>query len=143
MPALVGNERAYVLDCLETMSQAALIYGAAWSFEIALQGTPVIITGESPNRGKGFTYDPRTKDEYLELLRRIPGLPRNSADVIRRARTYAYYCVFRLPMKFPFLTPDKSRLAIHTIDELAPGRNVDLDTICQGVMDGETRFISN
>lgn len=148
-PALPANIKVVQSDCpvnsytLAEMSQAALIYGAAWSFEIALQGTPVIITGESPNRGKGFTYDPRTKDEYLELLRRIPGLPRNSADVIRRARTYAYHFHFRLSMEFPFLTPDKGRLAIHTIDELAPGRNVDLDTICQGVMDGETRFISN
>ena len=34
---------------LADMSRAALIYGARWAFELAVQGVPIIITGESPN----------------------------------------------------------------------------------------------
>ena len=69
---------------------------ARWLFQNTPVGTPVIVTGESPNRGKGFTYDPASHAEYFALLDRIPSLPCNTPAVVARARTYAGHSRWRL-----------------------------------------------
>jgi hypothetical protein len=127
---------------LVDMSRAALIYGTKMGLEIALRGVPVIIAGESFNRGKGFSYDVSSPDEYFILLDRITELPRNTSEMMESARKYAYHFFFRRQIDFPFLTGFQpgNRLALkltfNNLDALMPGKNAYLDTICQGMTGG-------
>lgn len=128
---------------LAEMSSASIVYGTKMGLEIALRGIPVIVAGESFIRGKGFTLDASTKEEYFDILDRIPNLSRMSADEIRRARQYAYHFYFRRQIDFPFLTEefkstsDGIELQFSNLRALAPGENDNLDRICAGLTNGE------
>lgn len=132
---------------LAEMSKASIIYGTKMGLEIALRGVMVIVAGESFNRGKGFTYDVSSKEEYFSLLDRITTMPRNSVEIMEQARKYAYHFYFRRQMDFPFLTGfrpgDKYSLKLNfdSLDALLPGKDLNLDIICNGILDG-TEFIS-
>jgi hypothetical protein len=131
---------------LGAMSSAALVYGARVGVELVMLGTPVIVAGEAFMRGKGFTFDPTTREEYFALLGRAHELPRVSEADRERARKWYYYYFFRLMMPFPFCDSEgqkgfaPSRLAFQSLEELLPGRSPVLDRACQGIMDGVTAF---
>lgn len=127
---------------LAEMSRAALIYGTKMGLEIAVRGIPVVVAGETFNRGKGFTYDIESRDEYFELLGRVEKLPRNSPEMVERARRYAYYLFFRRMMDFPLLAiadAHKSTglwLRFDSLAALEAGRDATLDVICEGILNG-------
>ena len=126
---------------LADMSHATLIYGTKMGLEIAFRGTPVIVAGETLCRGKGFTYDVETKEQYFDLLDHILDLPRNSSQMIARARKYAYHLFFRRMIDFPLFSCDvvtvrDVTLQFQDLSELLPGNNRNLDTICDGILNG-------
>lgn len=131
---------------LAEMSCAALIYGARMGVEIAALGTPLIVAGETFNRRKGYSHDVETREEYFALLDKVQDFPRNSPEVVERARKYAYHYYYRLMIDFPLFSVKNglhmsgARLEIKDLSELAPGRCPALDLICQGIMDGTTPF---
>lgn len=131
---------------LAEMSRATLIYGTKMGLEIAVRGIPVVVAGETFNRGKGFTHDIETREQYIDLLDRIEDLPANSPAMVGRARRYAHYLYFRRMIDFPLLeVGDVHRsagvwLRFDEIDALGPGRDPALDIICDGVRRG-TPFI--
>lgn len=128
---------------LAEMSAATLIYGTKMGLEIALRGVPVVVAGETFNRGKGFTHDVASAAEYHALLERIEHLPRNTPQMVERARRYAHYLYYRRMMDFPLLSikePHRSigvQLAFETLDALQPGRDRTLDAICTGILEGQ------
>jgi hypothetical protein len=127
---------------LAEMSKAALIYGTKMGLEIAIRGVPVIVAGETFNRGKGFTYDVSSAEEYFALLDRVATLPRNTPAMIARARRYAYYLFFRRMIDFPLFSVEDAhssaglRLCFRSVSDLAPGRDRALDIICEGILTG-------
>lgn len=127
---------------LADISHAALIYGTKMGVEIAFRGVPVIVTGETLCRGKGFTYDVETKEQYFALLDRILELPCNSPDMIERARKFAYHLFFRRMIDFPLFSTTgwisfhNTKLQFKHLEELLPGNNRNLDTICDGILNG-------
>jgi len=133
---------------LAEMSRAALIYGTKMGLEIAIRGVPVIVAGETLNRGKGYTYDVESKEQYFSLLDRILDLPRNSPVMIDRARKYAYHLFFRRMIDFPLLeitdtdpiATRNARLKFRHLAELLPGSCPNLDTICEGILN-RTPFV--
>ncbi|QDU73684.1 Capsule polysaccharide biosynthesis protein [Bremerella volcania] len=132
---------------LAEMSSAALIYGARMGVEIAMLGVPLIVAGETFNRGKGYSYDVESAEEYFELLDRVTELPYGVPDSIGLATKYAYHYFFKLMMDFPlYEVSDEfqvsgARLSFKTLDALLPGSCASLDTICAGIVDGETPFL--
>lgn len=126
---------------LAEMSQAALIYGTKTGLEIAIRGIPVIVAGETFNRGKGFTYDVGSSKQYFSLLDRITNLPRNSPEMISRAKKFAYHLFFRRMIDFPLLQFDAytfrgTKLKFQHLEDLLPGNNRNLDIICKGILNG-------
>lgn len=144
---VVAPESTVSSYTLAEHSTAALIYGARMGVEIAMLGTPLIIAGETFNRRKGFSYDASSREEYFSLLDRLPHIPRNTPEMIRRARLYAYHFLFRLMIDFPLISVNDGillsdpRLEFDTLEDLAPGRCPALDVMCQGILDGKSPFL--
>lgn len=69
--------------------------------ELPCFGIPVVTAGTGRYSGRGFTIDPKTREEYVTLLARLDEVPRLDAETMRRARLH-YYGALRLrpvPMK--------------------------------------------
>jgi hypothetical protein len=117
-----------------------LVYGTKMSIELPCWGIPVVVAGEAWVRGKGFTTDVNSIEEYQEILSSLPKKQRMQYSVIEKARKYAYYLFFRrmIPVKFA----KKNRILvpfsynIKSLDELAVNEDVGLDVICEGIIFG-------
>lgn len=133
---------------LAEISHAALIYGTKMGLEIAIRGVPLIVAGETLSRGKGFSYDVETKEQYFKLLDGILDLPRNSPEMITRARKFAYHLFFRRMIDFPLfeiidknpITSYNAKLKFQHLGELLPGNCPNLDAICKGILN-KTPFV--
>ncbi|MBS4058923.1 MAG: hypothetical protein KG029_00860 [Bacteroidetes bacterium] len=127
---------------LAEISDAALVFGSTMGLEIASKGTPVIVAADFYTRGKGFSYDPDTLEDYFGFLdRSIQGqLEHNSFKMIERARKFAYHVFFRKTMDLPQVyvnDPGASsglRLKFRSLSDLEPGRNAGLDAICDDIL---------
>jgi hypothetical protein len=58
--------------------------------ELSCLGVPVITAGSGRYSGLGFTHDPATRADYLQLLSRVQDLPKLDAAQLDLARKYAY-----------------------------------------------------
>jgi hypothetical protein len=131
---------------LADMSVAGLVYGTKLAMELGTRPQPVIIAGESYCRGKGFSYDVSSTEEYLNILDRILTLPRNTPEMMARARLFAYHFYFRRMFVLPQVrvtNPEFStnlRLQFHTLNDLRPGASDALDMVCKGIIE-RTPFI--
>lgn len=121
---------------------SVLIYGTKTGVELTSFGVPVIVAGEAWIRNKGITIDARSREHYLELLQGLPLRRRNTPEQIARARKYAYHFFFRrmVPLGVVTETPPGSacsyQVNIKGLDDLRPGRDAGLDTLCEGILSG-------
>ncbi|MEJ2013581.1 MAG: hypothetical protein P8X64_15320 [Anaerolineales bacterium] len=87
------------------IADAGLVYTTTVGLEMAMRGLPVLVAGQTHYRGKGFTLDPETLDEYLALLKQLIEMPesfRLKQSQINRAWHYAYLFFFEYPQRFPW-----------------------------------------
>ena len=119
---------------------SAIIYGTKTGVELTSIGIPVIVAGEAWIRNKGITLDASSPEQYFEILDRLPLGRRNSIEITRRARKYAYHFFFRRMIPLPFLVPNGGptafQIAIEKLDNLLPGNYPGLDVICNGILGG-------
>jgi len=142
---VVGPESDVSSYDLAEASAAAIIFGTKMGLEIALRRVPVIVAGESFVRGKGFTYDASSRQDYFACLDRLPDLPRLDDGQFERAQRYGYHFYYRRQMDFPFIEEGTEktvkRLNLQDVAALGPGRNPTLDRICDGLIHG-TEFVA-
>jgi len=123
---------------------AVIIFGTKTGVELTSLGIPVIVAGEAWIRNKGLTTDASSNEDYFRILSRLPLRARMPEAMTRRARQYAYHFFFRRMIPIDQVEPTggqpQFRLAIRTVDELAAGRSVGLDVICDGILRG-TPFV--
>ncbi len=87
------------------LARLGLAYTTTVGMEMAMYGVPVIVSGITHYRRKGFTYDPETMPEYIsmldQLLRQPNGhrIPQTQIDL---AWAYAYRFFFEYPFSFPW-----------------------------------------
>ena len=121
-------------------ANAVLIYGTKTGVELTSLGIPVIVAGEAWIRNKGITMDPSSANDYFQMLDKLPLDGRLSAELTDRARRYAYHFFFRRMIPLEFMIPAEGfppyRIQINGIDDLRPGRNMGLDIICSGILNG-------
>ena len=82
-----------------------LVYTTTVGLEMALTGLPVIVSGQTHYRGRGFTFDPDNWEEYFGDLSRLldpNGGHRLSADQTAAAWRYAHLFFFEFPRPFPW-----------------------------------------
>lgn len=98
------DEKINTYDCME-IAGLGLAYTTTVGMEMAMRAVPVILAGNTHYRGRGFTHDPSTWDEYYDTLDRLlTDLPahRLGKEQVERAWNYAYRFFFDFPMPFPW-----------------------------------------
>jgi len=98
------DEKLNTYDCME-IAGLGLAYTTTVGMEMAMRGVPVILAGVTHYRGRGFTFDPSSWDEYYTTLDRLlSDLPayRLSQEQVETAWNYAYRFFFDFPMSFPW-----------------------------------------
>ncbi len=91
-------------DLIE-LAQLGLVYTTTVGMEMAMSGVPVIVAGATHYRGKGFTHEPGSLQEYLDTLDRLlKGVPgrRLPEEQVKLARRYAYRFFFEYPFPYPW-----------------------------------------
>jgi hypothetical protein len=125
-----------------TQCDSVLIYGTKTGVELTSLGIPVIVAGEAWIRNKGLTIDARSREHYLELLDSLPLERRLDAATMTRAKKYAYHFFFRRMVPLGVVKPTEGKawatyaVDVASLDELKPGRDAGLDTICDGILHG-------
>ncbi len=90
---------------LVNIADFGLVFTTTVGMEMAMVGLPVIVTGQTHYRGKGFTIDVDSWEAYYTMLDRIlasPGDHRLSREQVDSAWTYAYRFFFEYPQPFPW-----------------------------------------
>jgi hypothetical protein len=90
---------------LIAVADLGLVYTTTVGLEMAMSGLPVIVAGRTHYRGKGFTLDPGSWQEYFAQLESCLADPlgaRLSKDRINQAWHYAYRFYFDYPQPFPW-----------------------------------------
>jgi hypothetical protein len=91
-------------DMIE-IADLGLVYTTTVGVETAMNGRPVIACGDTHYRGRGFTIDPNSWDEYFTLLEKVlSDLPghRLSEEQTAKAWNYGYRFFFEYPHTFPW-----------------------------------------
>ena len=100
---LIGPlEKVNTYDLMEIAS-LGLVYTTTTGLEMAMNGMPVIVCGQTHYRRRGFTLDPMTWDEYYALIEKsLKSKQTLTAAQIETAWEYAYRFFFEYPLVFPW-----------------------------------------
>ncbi|MEJ5313552.1 MULTISPECIES: hypothetical protein [Anaerolinea] len=102
---LIGpKEKINTYDLVE-VADVGLVYTTTVGMEMAMCGLPVIVSGQTHYRGRGFTFDPDSWVSYYKLLGQILSKPsafRLSRQQVESAWEYAYRFFFDYPRPFPW-----------------------------------------
>lgn len=118
---------------------SVLIYNTKTGIELSATGIPVIVAGEAWIRGKGFTRDARSPEDYDNILDTLPLGARLTPEELFDAKRYAYHFFFRRMIDLPFISSPKQysfSVDVSNLNELGPGCWPGLDIICDGILHG-------
>lgn len=121
------------------LCDAVTIYGTTAGLELSCMKIPVIVAGEAWIRGKGFSIDIDSIEEYFETLSKLPFRVQLSEDKYDRALKYAFHCYMRQMIPLNIVEPTGYENAPYKIKQL-PLKAFDeyadegLDIICNGIL---------
>jgi hypothetical protein len=102
---LIGpKDKINTYDLID-VADLGLVYTTTVGLEMAMNGLPVIVTGKTHYRGRGFTYEPDNWVTYFKLLGAMLENPKSyhlSKDQVEHAWRYAYRFFFDFPRPFPW-----------------------------------------
>jgi hypothetical protein len=101
---LPAGAKVNTYDLVNT-ADFGLVFTTTVGMEMAMIGLPVIVTGQTHYRGKGFTLDVDSWESYFETLNKVLESPqdyRPSRAQVEAAWTYAYRFFFEYPQPFPW-----------------------------------------
>jgi len=85
---------------LSDASDLSVVYGSNIALEIALRPNPLVIAGEAYLKGKGFSIDPSSKQDYFKILGDPTSVMANTKDQVASAQRYAYHYYFKRMFSF-------------------------------------------
>ncbi len=92
---VIGSEENISTYSIADFSNAILIYSSKVGIEFSAYGINVIVAGESYVKNKNITTDPKSQEEYFEILKKLPCNSKISPERIIRAKKYAYHFFFQ------------------------------------------------
>ena len=98
------QDKVNTYDLME-VAGLGLAYTTTVGMEMAMRCVPVIVAGNTHYRGRGFTYDPSSWDEYFVMLDDVlkaVAARRLTAGQVETAWNYAYRFFFEFPLDFPW-----------------------------------------
>ena len=108
-PTLPENVRVVPHDAdvnsydLIEIASLGIVYTSTIGMEMAMSGLPVVVCGRTHYRGRGFTLDPDSWEDYWRILTEQLQRPRPlTAEQVERAWKYAYHYFFDYPQPFPW-----------------------------------------
>ncbi|RME07349.1 MAG: hypothetical protein D6803_04210, partial [Anaerolineae bacterium] len=90
---------------LIALADVGLVFTTTMGMEMAMSGLPVIVTGKTHYRGKGFTLDADSWDGFFSLLEDVladPQAHRPDQQQVETAWRYAYRFFFEYPQPYPW-----------------------------------------
>ena len=90
---------------LVEIADMGLVYTTTVGLEMAMTGIPVIVSGRTHYRNRGFTQDPNTWVEYYKVLGRMLDAPadyRLTKELVDTAWQYAYRVFFDYARPYPW-----------------------------------------
>jgi hypothetical protein len=99
-----ADAKVNTYDIVE-IADLGLVYTTTVGMEMAMSGVPVMVVGNTHYRGKGFTLDPFSWEDYFarltsELSGNAP--TQLSESQLEQAWNYAYRFFFEYPQPFPW-----------------------------------------
>jgi hypothetical protein len=104
MRVVAAEDSVNTYDLVE-IADLGLVYTTTVGLEMAMSGLPVIVAGRTHYRGKGFTKDPSSWEEFFAMLdQALADLPaaKLMPQQIDTAWHYAYRFFFDYPQQFPW-----------------------------------------
>ncbi|MGH2867077.1 MAG: hypothetical protein ACRDNK_05835 [Solirubrobacteraceae bacterium] len=148
LPSLPHNVRVVAADdpissyVLMDEATVGLVYSSTVGLELATRGIPVIVAAEAHYRGRGFTMDPVTAEEYWTAADRVlhsPPEPTERERTRRLALRYAALFFFRFHNTLDAVHEEgrsRPRVRAQYASELDPGHDVALDRLVAGILEG-------
>jgi capsule polysaccharide export protein KpsC/LpsZ len=99
-----ADARINTYDIVE-IADLGLVYTTTVGMEMAMSGVPAIVGGKTHYRGKGFTIDPDSWEEYFKIVDRVlkdAGSFRLGKEQVEQSWNYAYRFFFEYPSPFPW-----------------------------------------
>jgi len=113
-------ETVNTYDLVE-LADVGLVYTTTVGLEMALDGIPVVVAGQTHYRGRGFTYDPASWVDYFKILGRILEDPRKfrlDKEKVDLAWKYAYHFFYTFPLPFPWHVKFWNEYETHRISQV-------------------------
>jgi len=101
---LPADAKVNAYDIIE-IADLGMVFTTTMGMEIAMSGLPVIVTGKTHYRGKGFTLDADSWDGFFGILHKVladPRAHRPTRTQVEAAWTYAYRFFFEYPQPYPW-----------------------------------------
>jgi len=98
------KDKVNTYDLIE-VADLGVVYTTTVGLEMSMCGLPVIVSGNTHYRGRGFTYDPDSWVSYFKQLGLILSNPaeyRLTRSQVESAWEYAYRFFFEYPRPFPW-----------------------------------------
>ena len=90
---------------LVDIATVGLVYTTTMGLEMPMAGVPVIVSGQTHYRGRGFTMDPDSWVSYYKMIGNVldnPGQVRLTEEQVKLAWQYAYAFFFDYARPFPW-----------------------------------------
>jgi hypothetical protein len=114
-----------------------VVYSGTLGLEMLLNDIPVVTVGKAPYGGLGFCYEPRTIDDYRNILL-TDKIYKMTFDK-ELVYLFAYFNFIKRVIPFDIMKPvygnnDFKQYNINSLEDLLPGRNYYLDHICDSIL---------
>lgn len=107
---------------LMDLASLGLVYTTTVGLEMAMRGIPVVVSGQTHYRNRGFTYDPTSWVQYFKILSLLLGTihsERLTKEQVELAWKYTYLFFFEYSHPFPWhmkhLKKDLQREPVRTV----------------------------
>ena len=143
---LIKPENKFSSYKLGIESNAILVYATKLSFELPCYGKNVVVCGEAFGKNKGFTHDPKSKEEYIKILNNLPFKDDLEDNKIELAQRYAYHFFFRRSMFLNSLKKIENqyppfKLRDDFIDHFKNKKDPSLEIACNSIINNKPAIL--